>query len=485
MLDFCRIQAKKDGKYAGVFPYFGDIAKQPCWLLAAVFFPSVDSKKNTQKRVKGAIFSAYSKKAGKRGVLLKKQHYIAAAALLVSAIACAADYKTEYNVLDKVAETTAAQETEGEVPKAEIQADTSQTETESETEKQESETGLEEPETEGQTESETEPEMWTDTRPEYDPEAYTNTSKCDIKTVVPEKVTITDDEALKSIHSQMVEKGIYSDTDTAAKGDIINISYTVTDTESNQVITEVEDEDRVIGENLFPDEVDTRLAGTKEGDTVDADYTFAKEYPDDLYAGKSCHFHIVIHELRGMALTDDIVPALTDNAQQTAAGYLQETKELLAYQKESQMAEDGLKTLCDKVSVKSYPEETLNYDFQMQMIQLYSASGFGSESTELTADDTNTILQSVATAQGYTDVKEFLSSVRETVTQNLEQEMKVLALAKKYHLWLDDEALGQAILQQVSGYDTAEDYYADYSKYHARYLVAYTQLTEKIRKGGG
>lgn len=415
---------------------------------------------------------------------MKKQHYIAAAALLVSAIACATDYKTEYNVLDKVAETTAVQETEKQTSESEIQADASQTETESGKEKQEDETGLEELETEGPAEPETEPEGWTDARPEYDPEAYTDTSKCDIKTAVPEKATVTDDEALKSIHSQMVEKGIYSDTDTSAKGDIINISYTVTDTESNQVITEVEDEDRVIGENLFPDEVDGRLAGKKEGDTVDADYTFAKEYPDDLYAGKSCHFHIVIHELRGMALTDDIVPALTDNAQQTAADYLQETKELLAYQKDTQMAEERLKTLCDKVSVKAYPEETLNYDFQTQMIQLYSASGFGSENAELTADDTDTILQSVAAEQGYANAEELLSSVREAVTQNLEQEMKVLALAKKYHLWLDDEALDQAILQQVPMYDTAEDYYADYSKYHARYLVAYAQLTEKIRKGG-
>lgn len=415
---------------------------------------------------------------------MKKQHYIAAAALLVSAIACATDYKTEYNVLDKVAETTAVQETEKQTPESKIQADTSQTETESGKEKQEDETGLEKLETEGPAEPETEPEGLTDARPEYDPEAYTDTSKCDIKTAVPEKATVTDDEALKSIHSQMVEKGIYSDTDTSAKGDIINISYTVTDTESNQVITEVDDEDRVIGENLFPDEVDGRLAGKKEGDTVDADYTFAKEYPDDLYAGKSCHFHIVIHELRGMALTDDIVPALTDNAQQTAADYLQETKELLAYQKETQMAEEGLKTLCDKVSVKAYPEETLNYDFQTRMIQLYSAAGFGSENAELTADDTDTILQSVAAEQGYANAEELLSSVREAVTQNLEQEMKVLALAKKYHLWLDDEALDQAILQQVPMYDTAEDYYADCSKYHARYLVAYAQLTEKIRKGG-
>lgn len=60
--------------------------------------------------------------------------------------------------------------------------------------------------------------------------------------------------------------------------------------------------------------------------------------------------------------------------------------------------------------------------------------------------------------------------------------MKVLALAKKYKLWLSDDSLSEGIMKQITGFESAEDYYSTYSQYHAQYCLARINLAKEIQK---
>ena len=410
--------------------------------------------------------------------------YLAMAALSVSVAACVLDYQAEYNVLGKVAETETVSETESITEAAtETKEEAKETTAEKETKKDaETEAGTEEVQTET---PESESEADVSTRPEYDPEQYADTSQCDVD-ALPEikeinNVKISDEEAIAAIQDDMVIKGIYSDATTASKGDIINLTYTVKDKATGEILSDVEDEDCTVGSNLFPNDVDARFVGKKEEDTIDAVYTYPSSYEDSQYAGKTCAFHIVINELRGMQLTDDIVPALTDDAEQTVDGLLSYTKKLLAYKQQKTLALEAVGKLCEKVKLLSYPEDTLAYDYQKKVIQIYHDADVEDASLES--------LDEYATSVGYADAKELLTEIQGATRSSLEEEIKILALVKKYGLWLDDDALDRRLLQSVPDYSNPNDYYTDYSKYQARYLVAREDLAGKIvevaKEGGG
>lgn len=83
---------------------------------------------------------------------------------------------------------------------------------------------------------------------------------------------------------------------------------------------------------------------------------------------------------------------------------------------------------------------------------------------------------------GYDSIDDFTKKMQESVAEALEKEMKVLALAKTYGLWLDDKTLSKEILNQATGYSSAEGYYADYSKYHAQYVMARINIAKEIQK---
>ena len=118
----------------------------------------------------------------------------------------------------------------------------------------------------------------------------------------------------------------------------------------------------------------------------------------------------------------------------------------------------------------------LSYDVQQAFIQVDQASGV----SDINSDAFKSYVKSI----GYDSIGDFTQKVQETATKELETEMKVLALAKTYDLWLDDKTLSKEILNQVTGYSSAEDYYADYSKYHAQYVMARINIAKEMQKNG-
>lgn len=316
-------------------------------------------------------------------------------------------------------------------------------------------------------------------RPEYDPLRYVDVSSADIS-----KITLTSDEVVTekdvedAIHNEMLNKNIFSDASQASKGDIVNIDYTATEKGSKEPFVDVTDEDRTVGDNLFPDEIDAKLVGVRVGDVLDIDYTYADDYEDEVYKGKAFSFHIKINEVKGMEITDDVASRLSNSRgeSETVEKYKTYIKYLLEYKAMQLLSESGVNELCDMCTVKDYPEDVINYDIQCEFIRLY-------QEFNINGSDEETLLKKIQSL-GYSSLDDFTKKVKGDVTDNLKKEMEVLALAKKYDLWLDDETLASEILSQTTGFTSAEDYYEAYSKYHAQYVIAKNNLAKEIQKNG-
>ena len=313
-------------------------------------------------------------------------------------------------------------------------------------------------------------------RPEYDPLRYVDVSKCDISKIkLSDENQVTDEKVMDFIYEVLKKEKKYTEKDIAKKNDMVNIDYTMTEKGNLKPFVSVTDETRTIGHNTFPDEIDTLLDGTRAGDTVETEYEFPDDYGDETYAGKVFEYHIKINEVYGVELTDEVVSSLSNGAD-TVDEYKKFIKNYLEYLALNDIGENEVEELCDEAVVKSYPEDVLTYDVQQEFMKTMNLAGVNSMEADTFED--------YVKKQGYDSLEDYLKITTEKVKSSLEKEMKILALAKDNDLWLYDKELGKEILNQVTGYTSAEDYYADYSKYHAQYVVAKFNIAKEIQKDG-
>lgn len=312
-------------------------------------------------------------------------------------------------------------------------------------------------------------------RPEYDPLKYVDVSGCDIaETAKTQDMDIAEKDIDNAVKEEMMNQNIFSKKEKSESGDIVTIDYTATEEGQKKAFVDVKDEDRIVGDNLFPDKVDEKLVGVKAGDVINVEYSFPKDYKDKNYRGKTFDYHITIKKVKGMTLTDETAVSLSSGAQTTIKEYREYIKSLLEYKKTQELSENGVDALCKNANITGYPDDVLSYDIQQAFIRVYQESGL----SDINSDAFKSYVKSI----GYDSIDDFTKKMQESVTEALEKEMKVLALAKTYGLWLDDKTLSKEILNQATGYSSAEDYYADYSKYHAQYVMARINIAKEMQK---
>lgn len=312
-------------------------------------------------------------------------------------------------------------------------------------------------------------------RPEYDPLKYVDVSGCDIaETAKTQDMDISEKDIDNAVKEEMMNQNIFSKKEKSESGDIVTIDYTATEEGQKKAFVDVKDEDRIVGDNLFPDEVDEKLVGVKAGDVINVEYSFPKDYKDKNYRGKTLDYHITIKKVKGMTLTDETAVSLSSGAQTTIKEYREYIKSLLEYKKTQELSENGVDALCKNAKITGYPDDVLSYDIQQAFIRVYQESGL--------SDINSDAFKSYVKGIGYDSIDDFTKKMQESVTEALEKEMKVLALAKTYGLWLDDKTLSKEILNQATGYSSAEGYYADYSKYHAQYVMARINIAKEMQK---
>ena len=314
------------------------------------------------------------------------------------------------------------------------------------------------------------------TRPEYDPLKYVDVSQCDISAIPLSSANqVTDEKVMSFIYEVLKKEGKYTEKDIVEKNDMVNLDYTMTEKGNVTPSVSVTNETRTVGRNTFPDEIDTLLEGTKAGDVIETEFEFPDGYADEAYAGKVFEYRVKVNDVYGVELTDKVVSSLSNGAN-TVEEYKAFIKNYLEYLSLDDISENEVKALCDKAVVISYPEDVLTYDTQQEFIRAMTLAG----ATDMTGE----AFEDYVKTHGYENLKDYLKITTEKVKSDLENEMKILALAKDNDLWLDDEELGKEILNQVTGYTSADDYYADYSKYHAQYVVAKFNIAKEIQKNG-
>lgn len=314
------------------------------------------------------------------------------------------------------------------------------------------------------------------TRPEYDPLKYVDVSQCDISAIPLSSANqVTDEKVMSFIYEVLKKEGKYTEKDIAEKNDMVNLDYTMTEKGNVTPSVSVTNETRTVGHNTFPDEIDTLLEGTKAGDVIETEFEFPDGYADEAYAGKVFEYRVKVNDVYGVELTDKVVSSLSNGAN-TVEEYKAFVKNYLEYLSLDDISENEVKTLCDKAVVISYPKDVLTYDTQQEFIRAMTLAG----ATDMTGE----AFEDYIKTQGYENLEDYLKITTEKVKSDLENEMKILALAKDNDLWLDDEELEKEILNHVTGYTSADDYYADYSKYHAQYVVAKFNIAKEIQKNG-
>ena len=315
-----------------------------------------------------------------------------------------------------------------------------------------------------------------ETRPEYDPLKYVDVSACDISKIkLSDENRVTDEKFMNFIYEVLKKEKKYTEKDMAEEGDFVNLDYTMTEKGNLKPFVSVTDETRTVGHNTFPDKIDALLNGTKAGDEVEAEYEFPDDYGDEAYAGKVFEYNIKINGVYDIELTDEVVSSLSNGAD-TVDEYKKFIKNYLEYLALNDIGENEVVELCNEAVVKSYPEDVLTYDVQQEFVRTMNLAGVNSME-----DD---VFEDYVKKQGYDSLEDYLKTTTENAKKNLEKEMKILAIAKENDLWLDDEELGKEILNQATGYTSADDYYADYSKYHAQYVMAKFNIAKEIQKNG-
>lgn len=315
-----------------------------------------------------------------------------------------------------------------------------------------------------------------DTRPEYDPLKYVDVSACDISKIkLSDENRVTDEKVMNFIYEVLKKEKKYTEKNMAEEGDFVNLDYTMTEKGNLKPFVSVTDETRTVGHNTFPDKIDALLNGTKAGDEVEAEYEFPDDYGDEAYAGKVFEYNIKINGVYDIELTDEVVSSLSNGAD-TVDEYKKFIKNYLEYLALNDIGENEVVELCNEAVVKSYQEDVLTYDVQQEFVKTMNLAGVNSMEDDAFED--------YVKKQGYDSLEDYLKTTTENAKKNLEKEMKILAIAKENDLWLDDEELGKEILNQATGYTSADDYYADYSKYHAQYVMAKFNIAKEIQKNG-
>lgn len=318
-------------------------------------------------------------------------------------------------------------------------------------------------------------EKVTDTaRPEYDPLKYVDVSKCDISKIkLSDENQVTDEKVMDFIYEVLKKEKKYTEKDMAEDGDLVNLDYTMTEKGNLKPFVSVTDETRTVGHNTFPDKIDALLDGAKAGDEIETEYKFPDDYGDEAYAGKVFEYNIKINGVYDIELTDEVVSSLSNGAD-TVSEYKKFIKNYLEYLSLNDIGENEVEELCNEAVVKSYPEDVLTYDVQQEFVKIMNLAGVNSMEDDAFED--------YVKKQGYDSLEDYIKTTTENTKKNLEEEMKILAIAKENNLWLDNEELGKEILNQATGYTGANDYYTDYSKYHAQYVVAKFNIAKEIQK---
>lgn len=314
-------------------------------------------------------------------------------------------------------------------------------------------------------------------RPEYNPLEYVDVENVNLDSIkiTKDQYEVTEDEIDKEIKSRMQTAGIYNENiKTVQKDSVINASYKIIDTDTNEELSSSDETDIDISKDFFPENINKAIIGSKAGDKITVDYTFNKDDTSP-YAGKNTKYEITINDVKNFDLTNDIVEKISDKKYNTVNDYKKHIKAKLAESKKEAAAAEQLSNILESLNIKSYPEDVVNYELQKQIFEYYQSLG-----VTTSQDD---IFTSYIEERGFTTVEDFYEYLKTNIKNDLENEIKILAITKNAGLWTEDQnelitELESVLNETIDG----ETYIEENSKYKAQYIVSYNKILKEIIK---
>ena len=285
--------------------------------------------------------------------------------------------------------------------------------------------------------------------PEYDVEECVELGEYLGLTLEPIEVTVTDGEVDMTIENLVRSNGLYDELSegTVEEGDIANIDY---EGKKDDVAFDggtAEGYDLEIGSGSFIAGFEEGLVGVTVGDTVDLNLTFPEQYGNADLAGQDVVFTVTVNSVKRMPeINDEIASKLSDGEFSTLAEYRESVRKDLAGQMRDVQGDLVTKIVegCNRIEVPAdlldfYVQDELNYAEQM-----YAYYGMA--------------LEDVVVGYGMT-MEDYTEQVRQSVTESLEKQLAVEAVAKAENIEVTDDEIQEEAqkLAEQYGYGTAEN----------------------------
>ena len=285
--------------------------------------------------------------------------------------------------------------------------------------------------------------------PEYDVEECVELGEYLGLTLEPIEVTVTDGEVDMTIENLVRSNGLYDELSegTVEEGDIANIDY---EGKKDDVAFDggtAEGYDLEIGSGSFIAGFEEGLVGVSVGDTVDLNLTFPEQYGNADLAGQDVVFTVTVNSVKRMPeINDEIASKLSDGEFSTLAEYRESVRKDLAGQMRDVQGDLVTKIVegCNRIEVPAdlldfYVQDELNYAEQM-----YAYYGMA--------------LEDVVVGYGMT-MEDYTEQVRQSVTESLEKQLAVEAVAKAENIEVTDDEIQEEAqkLAEQYGYGTAEN----------------------------
>lgn len=295
---------------------------------------------------------------------------------------------------------------------------------------------------------------------------------------------VTDEDVKSRIDSILTSYPVYEDLDkdTVEDGDFVNIDYEgLKDGVAFDGGT-AEGAVLEIGSDTFIDGFEDGLIGKKVGEKVALDLTFPEGYQNEELAGQAVVFNVTVNKIVSKSdMTYDkmddafIAENMSSQGYETVEAFEKGVREQMEEDNESQKKVETQAAILQKLrevcKVNGFPEGLLEQkiDEYMERFESNLETTYGMKLEDY--------LQTAGTTE-----EDFEAQINQLMTESLEGDLILEAIAKKENMEMDEEAFEayKTSIVEEYGYASAEALVEQYGEEYIRNVYRNEQILEMV-----
>ncbi|TGY97955.1 trigger factor [Petralouisia muris] len=296
---------------------------------------------------------------------------------------------------------------------------------------------------------------------------------------------VTDEDVKNEVTNALLAYPVYEDTekDTVEDGDFVNIDYEgLKDGEAFNGGT-AQGAVLEIGSNSFIDGFEEGLIGVKVGEKVALDLTFPEGYQNAELAGQAVVFNVTVNKIVNKSdMTYDMLDDAFVEKNMSSQGYktvedfengvrtqLEESKEVTKEQETQAAVIQKLKEVC---KVKEFPDGLLDQRMDEYMARFNAnLEAYGMK------------LEDYLSTSGFTE-EDFNAQAEQLVTETLEGELIIEAIAQKEKIEISDEEFEEykkSVVEEY-GYESEEALLEQHGEEYVRNVYLREKTIDMLTK---